>query len=200
MSIKRIFDFFASAVGLLLLIPFFLMIALAIFLEDGAPVFFKQRRVRINGNFFWMWKFRSMVVNAEKLGMQITVGHDRRITRLGHWLRANKLDELPQLWNVFVGDMSLVGPRPEVPHYVSMYTSQQQEILKLKPGITDPASIRFKNESELLANSNEPEKFYIEELMPQKIVMNLSYAKKANLLSDIQVILQTLRILPEQEL
>jgi lipopolysaccharide/colanic/teichoic acid biosynthesis glycosyltransferase len=133
-----------------------------------------------------------MVVNADKLGKPLTVGRDPRITRVGYWLRKFKLDELPQLLNVLLGEMSLVGPRPEVPQYVALYTPEQRRVLDLVPGITDPASIKFANEAELLAEANDPEKFYIEHIMPTKIRLNMEYASHATLWSDILVILKTL--------
>ncbi|WP_448377448.1 sugar transferase [Fervidobacterium sp.] len=189
---KRLFDILASAVGLIVLWPIFVVIAVLIKIEDGGPVFYRQERVGYKGRCFKMWKFRTMVVNAEKLGRPLTVGRDPRITRVGYWLRKFKLDELPQLLNVLSGDMSLVGPRPEVPQYVALYTPDQRRVLDLVPGITDPASIRFANEAELLAEASEPEKFYVEHIMPEKIRLNMEYAARANLLSDILVILQTL--------
>jgi len=133
-----------------------------------------------------------MVVEAEKLGKQITVGNDQRITRSGRFLREFKLDELPQLVNVLKGEMSLVGPRPEVPKYVGMYTFEQRQVLKVRPGITDPASIEFRNESELLATVSDPEATYIQEIMPKKLALNLQYVARPDLVSDIQIILHTL--------
>ena len=189
---KRLFDILVSAIGLLVLWPAFLVIAALIKLEDGGPVFYRQERIGYKGRRFKMWKFRTMVVNAEKLGKSLTIGKDPRITRVGYWLRKYKLDELPQLLNVLSGEMSLVGPRPEVPQYVALYTPDQRRVLDLVPGITDPASIRFANEAELLAEATDPEKFYIDHVMPEKIRLNMEYAKRANLLSDVLVILQTL--------
>jgi len=189
---KRLFDILVSAIGLLVLWPAFLVIAALIKLEDGGPVFYRQERIGYKGRRFKMWKFRTMVVNAEKLGKSLTIGKDPRITRVGYWLRKYKLDELPQLLNVLSGEMSLVGPRPEVPQYVALYSPDQRRVLDLVPGITDPASIRFANEAELLAEATDPEKFYIDHVMPEKIRLNMEYAKRANLLSDVLVILQTL--------
>ncbi len=182
-----------------MLTPLFLVVAISIKLDDGGPVFFRQERVGQGGKHFRIWKFRTMVVNAEKIGRQITVGRDPRITRVGHWLRKYKLDELPQLFNVLSGDMTLVGPRPEVPRYVALYTPEQRAVLDLLPGITDPASVRYRHESELLAQSNDPERTYIEEIMPEKIRINLAYAEHASLLRDFWVILQTLGLVPTSE-
>jgi len=189
---KRLFDVVASAIGLLVLWPVFLVIAALIKLEDGGPVFYRQERIGYKGRPFKIWKFRTMVVNADKLGKPLTVGRDPRITRVGYWLRKFKLDELPQLLNVLLGEMSLVGPRPEVPQYVALYTPEQRRVLDLVPGITDPASIKFANEAELLAEASDPEKFYIEHIMPTKIRLNMEYASHATLWSDILVILKTL--------
>lgn len=192
---KRLFDFFWATLGLLLLWPLFLLVALLSKLEDRGPVFFRQERIGWRGQPFYMWKFRTMVVDAERYGPSITVGRDPRITRIGHWLRRSKIDELPQLMNVWLGEMSLVGPRPEVPVYVGMYSEEQRRVLDLRPGITDLASVKFRWESELLAASDDPNRTYVDEIMPEKIRINLSYAAKANLLRDFQVILMTLGIM-----
>ncbi|MDH7578545.1 MAG: sugar transferase [Bacillota bacterium] len=189
---KRAFDLFWATLGLLMLSPLFVVIAVLIKLEDKGPVFFRQERVGYRGKSFRIWKFRTMVIDAEKCGGQLTVGRDPRITRVGYWLRKTKLDELPQLINVLLGEMSLVGPRPEVPLYVSLYTPEQRRVLDLVPGITDPASITYRNESEVLARSGYPEQKYIEEIMPEKIRINLNYAAKATVWSDIWVIIQTI--------
>ena len=189
---KRAFDFLASLLGLIILSPLFLLLAVIIKLEDGGPVFFRQKRVWQRGKKFRIWKFRTMVVNAEKLGGHLTVGRDPRITRVGYWLRKTKLDELPQLINVLLGEMSLVGPRPEVPKYVSLYTDDQRRVLELRPGITDPASIQFRDENELLAQVTDPEGYYREIVMPEKIRLNLEYAKRASFWTDLRVIFTTL--------
>lgn len=189
---KRAFDLFWTILGLPLLLPLFGLIAVLIKLEDGGPVFFRQERVGYKGRRFRIWKFRTMVVDAEKQGLLLTVGDDPRITRVGAWLRRLKLDELPQLFNVLAGEMSLVGPRPEVPAYVAYYTPEQRQVLNLMPGITDPASIQYRNESERLACAPNAEQTYIEQVMPEKIRMNLEYAQRATLWSDFLVILQTL--------
>ena len=192
---KRVFDITFSAVGLLLLMPVLGAIALLILIFDGVPVLFCQERIGHRGKPFRIWKFRTMVCDAERLGKLITVGHDPRITRLGYWLRKTKADELPQLWNVLVGEMSFVGPRPEVPRYANRYTSQQSRVLDLKPGLTDPASIRFRNESELLQDYDDPERIYMEVFVPEKIRINLAYAERANLLRDCWVIFRSITAL-----
>lgn len=191
--VKRAFDLSLVIPGLIIVLPVWAVVGVLIWLEDRGPVIFTQERVGFRGRPFRMWKFRSMVVNAEKLGKQLTVGRDPRITRTGHFLRQTKLDELPQLVNVLRGEMSLVGPRPEVPRYVALYTPDQRQVLDVPPGITDPASIRYRDESEMLAQSNDPEKTYIDEIMPDKIRLNLEYASRATVWTDAGVILGTLR-------
>jgi len=189
---KRAFDFICSALGLAVLFPVFFIIALMIKIEDGGPVLFIQKRVGYKGRPFFMYKFRTMVVDAEKKGNLLTIGSDPRITKSGRLLRKFKLDELPQLINVLKCEMSLVGPRPEVEKYVNLYTNEQREVLNLYPGITDPASIEYVNESELLAQSTDPEKLYVEKIMPEKIRINLEYAGKASWWTDFLVIVKTL--------
>lgn len=192
LTAKRLYDLLFASLGLLLLSPLLVVIAVAVKLSDGGPVCFKQQRVGRHGRQFWIWKFRTMVVNADKLGISITKGGDFRITPAGRILRRTKLDELPQLWNVLRGDMSFVGPRPEVPRYVEHYTPVQREILKLKPGITDLATLEFRNEEELLRTASDVEKFYIEHCIPRKIELNLLYARRASICQDTWIILQTL--------
>lgn len=189
---KRLFDIVFGAIGLLLTLPLFLVIAVLVLVTDGKPVFFRQERVGYRGKPFRIWKFRTMVKNAEKLGMPLTAGADPRITRVGGWLRATKLDELPQLLNVIAGDMSFVGPRPEVARYVEHYSAQQRAVLDLTPGITDAASIRYRDESKLLADVADPEQVYISKIVPDKIRLNLEYARQANVLRDCGIIFQTL--------
>jgi len=189
---KRAFDLFWSALGLAVLSPVLALVALAVKLEDGGPVFFRQLRIGRRGRPFRIWKFRTMVVDADRQGRAITVGRDPRITRVGHWLRDSKLDEIPQLLNVFSGEMSLVGPRPEVPRYVELYTEAQRAILALRPGITDLASIKYRNESDLLGAAENPDETYVQILLPDKIRINLAYASEAGLWSDFLVILATL--------
>ena len=172
--------------------PVLVLLALCVKLSDGGPIFYRQTRVGRYGSLFRIWKFRSMVVNAEKLGLAVTSGNDPRITRIGRILRKTKMDELPQLWNVFVGEMSFVGPRPEVPRYVEKYTPAQREILQLKPGITDLATLEFRDEEDLLKAQSDVEKFYLEVCVPRKIELNLQYARQASLPRDVWIILQTL--------
>ena len=190
--IKRIFDIVCSGLGLIILSPFLLFVAIRIKMGSDGPVFFKQIRVGEKGREFKILKFRTMVVDAEKLGRQITVGNDSRITKIGAFLRKYKIDELPQLINVFKGDMSLVGPRPEVPRYVNMYTEEQRRVLDVKPGITDLASIRYRDENELLAQAENPDEFYINTIMPDKLALNVEYINKSNIFLDIYIILKTI--------
>jgi len=193
---KRIFDIFFTLIGFPFLLSLFFIIALLIKLEDGGPVFFIQKRIGYKGKPFLMWKFRTMVVDAEKKGNLITIGRDPRITRVGYFLRKFKLDEFPQLINVLKGEMSLVGPRPEVEKYVRLYTPEQKRVLDLIPGMTDPASIKYINENEILAQAEDPERVYIEKIMPEKIKLNIEYAETASCWSDFLVIVKTfLRIL-----
>jgi lipopolysaccharide/colanic/teichoic acid biosynthesis glycosyltransferase len=189
---RRTLDLLVSVGGLLLIAPLLLVIALLVKFEDGGPVFFRHERVGRGGRLFGMWKFRTMVPDAVSIGPELTVGGDRRITRIGKWLRRHKLDEIPQLFNVLAGDMTLVGPRPEVPRYVAMYTPDQRSVLKLEPGITDRASIAFADESALLATAADPERFYVDYLVPEKIRLNLEYADRATPLRDLGVVLETL--------
>jgi lipopolysaccharide/colanic/teichoic acid biosynthesis glycosyltransferase len=190
--IKRVYDLFFSFIGLLVLSPVLLVLAVLVKCSDGGPVFYLQERVGLGGRVFRIWKFRSMVVNADRLGIAVTRDGDPRITRVGRFLRKTKLDELPQLWNVFVGEMSLVGPRPEVPKYVAHYSAAQRRILDLKPGITDLATLRFRNEEELLRSAKDTESFYLEYCVPRKIELNLEYARRAGVWGDTMIILRTL--------
>ena len=192
MSSKRAFDLAVSAVGLLLLSPLLCAIAVLVKLQDGEGIFFRQERIGKAGRPFGMWKFRTMVAHASFLGPAITVGDDSRVTQIGRVLRRYKLDELPQLFNVLKGEMSMVGPRPEVPKYVAMYTDTQRAVLDLKPGVTDKASIVYVDEATLLARHADFERFYIEHLIPAKIRINLEYAAQATLAGDIGVLLQTI--------
>jgi lipopolysaccharide/colanic/teichoic acid biosynthesis glycosyltransferase len=237
LSLKRVFDLCFAAAGLVLLSPVLLLLAALVKLSDGGPVFFRQQRVGQGGQPFWIVKFRTMVVNAEKAGPQVTRDADPRITRIGRLMRKLKLDELPQLWNVLVGDMSFVGPRPEVPRYVERYTPAQRRVLELKPGITDPASLEFREEEEMLAakaesgkqkaemeprsrggtedggrktedgaergdhrplttdhgrrTEEEVERFYVEYCVPRKIELSLAYAARANVWTDLKVLIAT---------
>ena len=190
--IKRVFDIVASLGGLIILSPMLIIVAICIKLDSKGPVFFKQKRVGKNKKIFEIYKFRTMVTDAEKLGKQITVGNDSRITRVGKFIRKCKLDELPQLINVVKGEMSLVGPRPEVPRYVELYDEYEEQILLVQPGITDYASIEFRNENEILGRSINPEETYIEEIMPTKIDLNMKYIRNISLVEDIKLILNTI--------
>jgi lipopolysaccharide/colanic/teichoic acid biosynthesis glycosyltransferase len=193
MLAKRMFDICLSAVGVVLLTPVFILLSLLIMADSKGPVVYIQRRVGFKGNDFGLIKFRTMCPDADKLG-NLTVGsRDPRITRVGYWLRKYKLDELPQLFNILLGEMSFVGPRPEVRKYVNMYTLEQLQVLKVRPGLTDWASIEFFNESELLARSSKPEQLYIEKIIPSKLSINLAYIKQQSLWTDIKVICQTIK-------
>ncbi|UXH77645.1 sugar transferase [Roseateles amylovorans] len=190
---KRLFDLLCAGIGLLLLSPLLLLVAAWIKLDSPGPVMFRQERVGRGGRPFFIHKFRTMRVDAPSLGPQITVGADARITRSGRLLRASKIDELPQLWDVVRGAMSLVGPRPEVPRYVALYPAELREIvLSVRPGITDPASLSFRNESELLAQAEDPEREYVEVVMPMKLRLAADYVRNASLGGDIRLILATL--------
>ena len=191
-AVKRIFDFICSTLGLIILSPILIAIVVKIKIDSDGPVFFKQIRVGEKKKEFEILKFRTMVVDAEKLGRQITVGNDSRITKVGGFLRKYKLDELPQLINVFKGDMSLVGPRPEVPRYVKLYNEEQRKVLEVKPGITDLASIRYRDENDLLGEAENPDDFYINIIMPDKLALNLEYINKNNIFFDIYIILKTI--------
>lgn len=192
---KRALDLLGALFGLLFLILPGMVVGTLIFLEDRGPVFFRQTRIGRKGKPFRIWKFRTMIVQPVVSGFQLTVGSDPRITRVGHWLRKTKIDELPQLLNVLVGEMSLVGPRPEVPRYVARYSDNQRLVLNLTPGITDLASIQFRHESDLLAMVTDPEHLYMSEIMPAKISINVAYAEKATVWTDIGVILKTFGVL-----
>lgn len=189
---KRMFDLVCATVGLLLASPLFLFISLWIKLDSRGPIFFRQRRVGLNGRHFWICKFRTMVHDAPRRGKEITVSGDPRITRAGRFLRKYKLDELPQLFNVIRGEMSLVGPRPEVPRYVELYDQQQKQVLSMLPGVTDEASIRYRNENELLGGREDAEKIYIEVVMPDKLRLNLAYMEEASMKKDIAILFRTL--------
>lgn len=190
---KRLFDIVFSLALLLLLLPVGFVVSIWIVLDDFGSPFFVQQRVGLGGKNFGLLKFRSMRKNAESKG-QLTVGmKDNRITRSGYFIRKYKIDELPQLVNVFLGEMSVVGPRPEVPKYVLLYNEEQQNVLSIKPGITDFASIEYVRENELLSASSDPEKTYIEEIMPAKLELNLKYLREQSFLTDMKIILQTIK-------
>jgi len=190
--LKRAMDVVISGAALLVLWPVLLVIALAIKIDDPGPVFYRQVRVGRGGRPFRIFKFRTMVVDADKKGLAITVGRDNRITRMGAFLRKTKLDELAQLLNVFCGQMSFVGPRPEVQKYVDFYTPYQRQVLLVRPGITDYASIAYRNENDLLATAEDPERMYIDTIMPDKIELNMKYLREISPMADIRLILGTI--------
>ena len=192
---KRLFDIFLSGFGLILLSPLFLVIAIWIKLDSRGPIFYRQVRVGRNNTEFRIFKFRSMRIGSDKGSLVTIGGRDPRITRSGYFIRKFKIDELPQLINVFIGDMSLVGPRPEVRHYVNYWTPEQMHVLDVRPGITDPASIKFRNENELLAKADDPEKYYIEVIMQEKIRLYLDYVEKSSFWYDIKLIFQTFKVI-----
>lgn len=188
---KRIFDIVASGCGLLVLFPLFVVLAVWIKTDSRGPVFYRQTRVGRNNKDFQLFKFRSMRVGADRQGLITIGGHDSRITRSGYFIRKYKLDELPQLINVFIGDMSLVGPRPEVRKYVDMYTTEQMHVLDVRPGITDMASIRYRNENELLETVADPDVYYVDVIMQDKLRINLEYVAHHSFWFDIKLIFQT---------
>ena len=189
---KRVFDIFCSFVILMLFLPFGIVIAIFVFFDSRGGVFYVQERIGKDQKPFGLIKFRTMFVNAEKEG-KLTVGmNDHRITRIGRFLRRTKLDEFPQFLNVIIGDMSIVGPRPEIREYVALYSDQQRTILNYKPGITDVASLEYYRENEILGASEDPQKKYIEEIMPAKIELNKQYIKNASLGQDIKIMWRTI--------
>ena len=195
---KRLFDIVASGLGLIVLCPLFLILAIWIKLDSKGPVFYRQVRVGYKNKDFRIFKFRSMRVGADKGSLVTIGGHDPRVTRSGYFIRKFKFDELPQLINVFLGDMSLVGPRPEVRHYVDYWTPEQMHVLDVRPGITDPASIKFRNENELMEKAVEPEKYYIEVIMQEKIRLYLEYVEKHSFLYDLGLIFKTFFVIVKE--
>ncbi|HVA99278.1 MAG TPA: sugar transferase [Bacteroidia bacterium] len=188
---KRLFDIVFSLFGIILLVPIFLLIAVFIIFDSKGKIVYKQVRVGKNGKDFFVFKFRTMISNAEKKGLLTVGAKDSRITRVGFFLRKYKLDELPQLANVLIGDMSFVGPRPEVRKYVNMYNEEQLQVLSVRPGITDYASIQFANENELLGKVSNPEEVYVNEVMPEKLLLNLKYIREKNFFKDVKIIFKT---------
>lgn len=188
---KRLFDIVSSGLGLLLLSPLFLVLAIWIKCDSPGPVFYKQVRVGRNNKDFKLFKFRSMQVGADKKGLITVGGHDSRVTRSGYFIRKYKLDEFPQLINVFIGDMSIVGPRPEVRKYVDLYTPEQMHVLDVRPGITSLASIRYRNENELLEKVDDPDQYYKDVIMQDKLKIDLEYVQKASFWFDIKLIFRT---------
>lgn len=192
---KRLFDILASGCGLLVLSPIFIIVAIWIKFDSPGPVFYRQTRVGLHNKDFRIFKFRSMRVGSDKGSLVTIGGRDPRVTRSGYFIRKFKIDELPQLINVFTGDMSLVGPRPEVRHYVNYWTPEQMRVLDVRPGITDPASIRFRNENELLEKAQDPERYYIDVIMQEKIKLYLEYVEKSSFWYDIKLIFQTFKVI-----
>ena len=191
--LKRTFDVLASGLGLIVLTPLFVVLAIWIKADSRGPVFYRQVRVGRHNRDFRLYKFRSMRPDSDKKGLITVGGHDPRVTRSGYYIRKYKLDELPQLINVFLGDMSLVGPRPEVRKYVDMYTPEQMRVLDVRPGITSLASIRYRNENDILAKASDPDRAYVTQVMPDKIAIDLEYVPKASLLTDIRLIFMTFK-------
>lgn len=191
--LKRFTDCIIAIIGLILFLPILLVVAILIKLDSEGPIFFKQSRVGRYNVDFKIFKFRTMSVDSEKKGFLTIGGRDPRVTKIGYFLRKSKLDELAQLINVVLGDMSFVGPRPEIRDYVKLYTEEQMKVLNVRPGITDLASIEYINENELLLEQDEPNKFYIDVIMPKKLEINLKYLEKRNLLKDFIVVLKTFK-------
>lgn len=189
---KRVFDILFSVFGLICFIPIYILIAILIKADSPGPVFYKQTRIGKSGNEFEIYKFRKMRADTGDQGLKITTTNDARMTNFGKLLKKYKIDELPQLWNVFRGEMSFVGPRPETPNYVELYDVSQREVLKIKPGITDYASLEYINEGDLLEKASDPDKFYIETLIPKKIDYNLQYIKDMSIKTDLKIIFLTL--------
>ena len=192
---KRLFDIVASGCGLLVLSPVLIIVAIWIKLDSRGPVFYRQVRVGYKNKDFRIFKFRSMRIGSDKGSLVTIGGSDPRITRSGYFIRKYKLDELPQLINVFVGDMSLVGPRPEVRHYVDYWTPEQMHVLDVRPGITDPASIKFRNENELMGQAENPEDYYINVIMQEKIKLYLEYVENASFMYDLMLIFKTFKVI-----
>ena len=191
--LKRIFDILLAAVGVLVLLPLFLVVVVWIKFDSQGPAFYKQIRVGKDNRDFKLLKFRSMRIGSDKAGLLTIGGRDPRVTQSGYFIRKYKIDELPQLINVLLGEMSLVGPRPEVRKYVELYNADQRKVLLVKPGITDLASLEYFNENELLSQSTNPEQTYVEVVMPHKLKLNLKYIERAGLVTDVQIILRTIK-------
>jgi lipopolysaccharide/colanic/teichoic acid biosynthesis glycosyltransferase len=189
-ALKRALDAVVSLFGLVLASPFLLAAAIAVKADSRGPLLFRQQRMGRHFRPFWIYKFRTMVVDAERQG-QLTAGADPRVTRVGRWLRQAKVDELPQLFNVLRGDMSLVGPRPEVPKYVELFRDEYRVVLSVRPGLTDPASIKYRDEAALLAGSPDPERQYVEQILPDKLALASDYIRRATVLTDLGVLFRT---------
>lgn len=191
--IKRVFDIIFSLIGIIILLPLYLLIALSLKIESKGSVFYLQTRVGLHNKDFKIFKFRTMYTGSDLKGL-LTIGDkDPRVTRIGYYLRKYKLDELPQLVNVLIGNMSFVGPRPEVRKYVNHYSKDDLLIFSIKPGITDFASVHFRNEAELLKMANDPEKMYLEKILPEKLRLNKKYVNSNNLITDVKIILETIK-------
>ena len=188
---KRIFDLFFSFLGILFLLPIYIIIAILIKIDSNGDILYKQERIGKNGIPFYVLKYRTMIPNAFSKGALTVGSRDPRVTNIGFYLRKYKLDELPQLFNVFLGEMSFVGPRPEVKKYTDLYNAEQKKVLSVAPGITDYASIKFRNENDLLSESDDPEKLYIDQIMPEKLNLNLKYINDNNVFKDIKIIFNT---------
>lgn len=189
---KRLFDITASFFGILILSPLLIFIGLWVGLSSKGGVFYKQIRVGKNNKDFKLYKFRSMRVNSDKQGLLTVGSKDSRITKAGYFIRKYKIDELPQLINVLKGDMSFVGPRPEVRRYVDLYSEEQMKVLSVRPGITDPASIKYRNENDILSSESNPEEYYIQHIMPDKLKINIDYINTRTFFKDIKIIFQTI--------
>ena len=189
---KRLFDITASFFGIIILSPLFIFISLWVGLSSKGGVFYKQIRVGKNNKDFKLYKFRSMRVNSDKQGLLTVGSKDSRITKAGYFIRKYKIDELPQLFNVLKGDMSFVGPRPEVRRYVDLYSEEQMKVLSVRPGITDPASIKYRNENDILSSQSNPEQYYIQHIMPDKLKINIDYINTRTFIKDIKIIFQTI--------
>jgi lipopolysaccharide/colanic/teichoic acid biosynthesis glycosyltransferase len=189
---KRLFDIIASFFGIIILSPLLIFIGLWVGLSSKGGVFYKQIRVGKNNKDFKLYKFRSMRVNSDKQGLLTVGSKDSRITKAGYFIRKYKIDELPQLFNVLKGDMSFVGPRPEVRRYVDLYSKEQMKVLSVRPGITDPASIKYRNENDILSSASNPEEYYIQHIMPDKLKINIDYINKRTFVKDIKIIFQTI--------
>lgn len=189
---KRLFDITASFFGILILSPLLIFIGLWVGLSSKGGVFYKQIRVGKNNKDFKLYKFRSMRVNSDKQGLLTVGSKDSRITKAGYFIRKYKIDELPQLINVLKGDMSFVGPRPEVRRYVDLYSEEQMKVLSVRPGITDPASIKYRNENDILSSASNPEQYYIQHIMPDKLKINIDYINNRTFFKDIKIIFQTI--------
>lgn len=189
--LKRIFDIVFSLLFIIIFSPIYIILALAIAIDSGFPIIYKQKRITANGREFHVFKFRTMVKNADKIGILVTVDNDSRITKIGRILRKYRLDELPQIFNVLGGSMSFVGVRPEVEKYVNHYSDEMYATLLLPAGVTSPASIAYKDEAQLLDASDDPDKTYIDEILPEKMKYNLEYIKNFSFFGDVKIMLQT---------